>query len=195
MQLQYCIILNVPSSVSNFRREVPAIAPIKMIITTETPPATAQYASFRMFSFVEMFVEWTTERLLQADRVNRKSFYVNIEAKVRLVTCSWKGGNIKCFRYRVPKCDVIKNEICEIMGFVKLFWKNNVQDAYLPKISYLGQIVSEILAQICSDDSIQILLNLTWFLILWTTPNLEGFVWNRHSITGLISQRQFAPNC
>ena len=25
---------------------------------------------------------------------------------------------------------------------------------------------------------------------LWTKPNLEGFVWNRHSITGLISQRQ-----
>ena len=22
---------------------------------------------------------------------------------------------------RVPKCDVIENEICEIMGFVKLF--------------------------------------------------------------------------
>ena len=57
MQLQHCIILNVPSSVSNFRREVPTIAPIKMIITTETPPATAQHASFRMFSFVEMFVE------------------------------------------------------------------------------------------------------------------------------------------
>ena len=115
MQLQYCIILNVPSSVSNFRREVPAIAAIKTIITTETPPTTAQHASFRMFSFVEMFVEWTTERLLQADRVNRKSFYVNIEAKVRLVTYSWKGGNIKCFRYRVPKCDVIK------MKFVKLW--------------------------------------------------------------------------
>ena len=94
---------------------------------------------------------------------------------------------------RVPKCDVIENEICEIMGFVKIFWKNNVQDAYSPKISNLGQIVSEILAQLCSDDSIQILLNLTWFLILWTKPNLEGFVWNRHSITGLISQRQFAP--
>ena len=96
---------------------------------------------------------------------------------------------------RVPKCDVIENEICEIMGFVKISWKNNVQDAYLPKISNLGQIVSEILAQLCSDDSIQILLKLTWFLILWTKPNLEGFVWNRHSITGLISQRQFAPNC
>ena len=48
------------------------------------------------------------------------------------------------------------------MGVVKIFWKNNVQDAYLPKISILGQIVSEILAQLCSDDSIQILLNLTW---------------------------------
>ena len=23
--------------------------------------------------------------------------------------------------YRVPKCDVTENEICEIMGFVKLF--------------------------------------------------------------------------
>ena len=97
-------------------------------------------------------------------------------------------------KYRVLKCEVIKNEICEIMGFVKIFRKNNVQDAYSPKISNLGQIVSEILTQLCSDDSIQILLNLTWFLILWTKPNLEGFVWSRHSITGLISQRQFAPN-
>ena len=30
------------------------------------------------------------------------------------------------------------------MGFVKIFWKNNMQDAYLPKISILGQNVSEI---------------------------------------------------
>ena len=48
------------------------------------------------------------------------------------------------------------------MGFVKIFWKNNVQDAYLPKISISEQIASEILAHSCSDDSIQILLNLTW---------------------------------
>ena len=48
------------------------------------------------------------------------------------------------------------------MGFVKIFWKNNVQDAYLPKISVAGQIVSESLAQLYSDDSKQILLNLTW---------------------------------
>ena len=52
------------------------------------------------------------------------------------------------------------------MGFAKIFRKNNVQDAYSPKISNLGQIVSERLTQLCSDDSIQILLNLTWFLIL-----------------------------
>ena len=31
------------------------------------------------------------------------------------------------------------------MGFVKIFWKNNVQDAYLPKISISEQIASEIL--------------------------------------------------
>ena len=45
--------------------------------------------------------------------------------------------------------------ICEIMGFVRI-------QAYLPKTSISGQIVSEILAQLCSDDSIQIPLNLTW---------------------------------
>ena len=48
------------------------------------------------------------------------------------------------------------------MGFVKMFWKNNVQDAYLPKISLVGQIVSDILPQLCFGDSIQILVNLAW---------------------------------
>ena len=51
--------------------------------------------------------------------------------------------------------------IREIMGLV-YSEKNNIQEAYLPKTSISGQIVSEILAQLCSDDSIQILLNLTW---------------------------------
>ena len=60
---------------------------------------------------------------------------------------------------RVLKCDVIKNKICEIMGFVGIFSKNIIQEAYLPKTSIVGQIVSEILAQLCSDDSLQILLN------------------------------------
>jgi len=39
-----------------------------------------------------------------------------------------------------------KNEISEIMGFVRIFWKNNVQEAYLPKMTLSGQIVSEMLA-------------------------------------------------
>ena len=55
------------------------------------------------------------------------------------------------------------------MGFVRIFRKNNIQEAYLPKTRILGQIVSEILAQLCADDSIQILLNLTRF-----PSNLEG---------------------
>ena len=48
------------------------------------------------------------------------------------------------------------------MGFVKIFSKNNVQDADSPKISIVGQTVSEILPQLCFDDSIQIVLNLAW---------------------------------
>ena len=32
------------------------------------------------------------------------------------------------------------------MGFVRIFWKNNVQEAYLPKMSISGQIVSGMLA-------------------------------------------------
>ena len=59
---------------------------------------------------------------------------------------------------RVLKCDVIKNQICEITGFVGIFSKNIIQEAYLPKTSIVGQIVSEILAQLYSDDSLQILL-------------------------------------
>ena len=39
------------------------------------------------------------------------------------------------------------------MAFVRIFWKNNVQEAHLPKISILEQIFSEILAQLCSDNS------------------------------------------
>ena len=85
--------------------------------------------------------------------------------------------------------------IFEIMGFVGIFWKKNIWKTYLPKTSIVGQIVLEILVPFCSDDFIQILSNLIWFLILWTETNLEGFVWNHQSITGLLSQRQFALEC
>ena len=33
--------------------------------------------------------------------------------------------------------------------------KSNIQEAYLPKTGISGQIVPEILAQLCSDDSLQ----------------------------------------
>ena len=46
----------------------------------------------------------------------------------------------------------------------------------MPKTSISGQIVSEILAQLCSNDSIQIRLNLTQFITLGIESNLEGFV-------------------
>ena len=52
-----------------------------------------------------------------------------------------------------------KNEIFEIMEFVRIFWQNNVQEAYLPKKSISGQIVSEIVAQLRLEDSIQTVLN------------------------------------
>ena len=47
------------------------------------------------------------------------------------------------------------------MGFVRIFWKNNVQEAYLPKMSIMGQTVSEIVAQLYSENSIQTLL-ISW---------------------------------
>ena len=50
------------------------------------------------------------------------------------------------------------NYIFEIMGFVGIFWKNNIWRAYLPKTSIVEQIVSEILVPFSSDDSLQIWL-------------------------------------
>ena len=32
------------------------------------------------------------------------------------------------------------------MGSVRIFWNNNVHEAYLPKMSILGQIASEMFA-------------------------------------------------
>ena len=45
------------------------------------------------------------------------------------------------------------------MRFVRIFWNNNVQEAYLPKMSISGQIVAEIVAQLCLENSMQTLLN------------------------------------
>ena len=54
------------------------------------------------------------------------------------------------------------------MGFPWVLWKINIQKVHLPKISIPGQIVFEILAQLCPDDAI---------ITLRTESNLEGFVW------------------
>ena len=74
--------------------------------------------------------------------------------KCRILFCWLLNRVLKWWRH--------KNEISEIMGFVTIFWKNNVQEAYLPKMSIWGQIVSEIVAQLCLQNSIQILLNIFW---------------------------------
>ena len=58
------------------------------------------------------------------------------------------------------------------MEFVGILWKNNIQKAYLPKTSILKQIVSETFAQLCSNDSIQILLNWTRFITFITKVSL-----------------------
>ena len=76
------------------------------------------------------------------------------------------------------------------MGFVRIFWKNNIQEVYLPKTSISGQIVSEILAQLCSNDSIQILLNLTQFIALESESNIDvvlsEYPDKSHNFTNLI---------
>ena len=82
------------------------------------------------------------------------------------------------------------------MAFVSIFWKNNIQEAYLPKTSIVKQIVSEILALFCSDDSIQILLNLT----CQSKPFDPSQIYKDLNLSvessehnWAISQRQFAP--
>ena len=67
-----------------------------------------------------------------------------------------------------------------------------MKNTYLPKISILLQFGSEILALLCRDDSIEILLVLSQFLMFGTATKLEGFVWTHRDITELISRPQIA---
>ena len=66
--------------------------------------------------------------------------------------------NIKRFQKRIIN-GLFQLHYESIMGFVRIFWKNDVQEAYLPKMSISGQIVSEIIAQLCLENSIQEGLN------------------------------------
>ena len=63
------------------------------------------------------------------------------------------------------------------MGFVRIFWKNNVHEAYLPKMSILGQIVSEIVAQLCLENSIQTLPNFFGSTQKKNQKGLYGVFW------------------
>ena len=56
------------------------------------------------------------------------------------------------------------------MEFVEIIQAIKTKNVSLPKISMLVQIVGEILPQLCSNDSIQILLKTAWFLTLGTKP-------------------------
>ena len=66
------------------------------------------------------------------------------------------------------------------MGFARIFWKKNVQEAYLPKMSSSGQIVPKIVAQLCLETSLQTLLN---SFGVDPKKKLEGFGWSFSSIT------------
>ena len=55
---------------------------------------------------------------------------------------------------RVLKCDVTNILIFQIMGFVSIFGKIMMKNAYLPKISILLKFGREILALLLSHEGI-----------------------------------------
>ena len=71
------------------------------------------------------------------------------------------------------------------MGFVSILGKSMMKNTFLQKVSILLQFGGEILALLCHDDSIQILLILSQFLTLGNETKLEGnrFVWGRHALS------------
>ena len=58
-----------------------------------------------------------------------------------------------------------KVSVCEIIGFVRIFWKEQHPRGQLAITSITEQIVSEILAQLCSDD--------WWWVTSLTIKNSE----------------------
>ena len=72
--------------------------------------------------------------------------------------------------------------------------KSMMKNAYLPKISILLRFGVEILALLCPDDSIEILI-LPQFQTFGIEAKLEGFVWSHQGITELVSRPQIAIRC
>ena len=70
----------------------------------------------------------------------------------------------------MAKCDVTKFKIYELMGFVEIIREIKTKNLSLLRISMLVQIVGEILSQLYSNDSIQMLLKMARLLTLGTEP-------------------------
>ena len=83
-------------------------------------------------------------------------------------TDAGRKASIKCDK--VAKFGVTKIKICELMGFVEIIQAVKTKNIFLLKISMLVKIVGEILPQLCSNDSIQILLKMVWLLKLGNKP-------------------------
>ena len=67
-----------------------------------------------------------------------------------------------CYHNRVLKWWSHKNEISEIVGFVRIFWKNNIQEAYFSKMSIFGANCLWDVSRLYSENSIQTLLIFFW---------------------------------
>ena len=61
------------------------------------------------------------------------------------------------------------------MRFVEIIWEIKTKYVSLLKIRMLVQIFSELLPQLCSSDSIQILVKMAWFLTLGRISRLVLF--------------------
>ena len=81
----------------------------------------------------------------------------------------------KDFVYRVAKC--------ELMEFVEIIREIKTKNVSLLKISMLVQTLCEILPQLCSNDSIQILLKMAWFFNVKSQANLKRILWGHQSLT------------
>ena len=84
--------------------------------------------------------------------------------------------------------------ICELMGFGKIIREIKTKYVSLLKIRMLVQIVSELLPQLCSNDSIQILVKMAWFLTLGTKPIfiricMRSSEQNRDNISSMIGSK------
>ena len=74
------------------------------------------------FPFVEGYTGYT-----KVESIKKQEYgFIDLDRAIHIPMvdnrCCY-AHNILCLflGYRVPKCDVIENEICEIMGFVKIF--------------------------------------------------------------------------